>query len=592
MPDSASSPTPTAGPAWLHSTRFQAIALTALVLFLFWWRLGSLGLIDPDEPFYALTSREMVQSGDWVTPRVFGEPQFEKPILFYWETSACQVLLGDNEFAARVPGALAASLVVFLTWLIGRRLFSPLTGFLAAVVLATGGLFVVMSRLMLTDLSHTLFITAGMYCLWRAFHDEERRVRWLVGLTVASALSMLTKGPQGLVFTAMAGLGYAWLSGRRSPWTWRSALGCGALWLTMALPWYLAMFVRHQSGPTSPATGWAYYWDSFFVHENWDRFFHAEHQGNNTWYYYLEMLIGGAIPWIPLVFAALWETAATFKRRFRERPGLTLVVCWLAPSYVFMTVAQSKLPSYIFFLTVPVALLAGATLERWIREGFGPTERWAVGAFTLLQGLLLVWYVPTYHPNSLPFHAQLLALGAPLTLAGLLALAGRSFPWAVVSTTFNVVLVFTAFYWIEPKLEGTVGSREICKVVAQARRPGEPLVTCSFLGRAAKFYLGEQPAAIFVPDQKALPGHGNFRPYYPFYSYHPLRQLTIERQLGEFADSQKSVLCLGERRDFTLLNESPTSSVRGRCELLGETGEKPGRAVFRIQPKGWQPPAK
>ena len=53
----------------------------------------------------------MVQSGDWVTPRVFGEPQFEKPILFYWETSACQVLLGDNEFAARLPGALAASLV-------------------------------------------------------------------------------------------------------------------------------------------------------------------------------------------------------------------------------------------------------------------------------------------------------------------------------------------------------------------------------------------------------------------------------------------------------------------------------------------------
>jgi 4-amino-4-deoxy-L-arabinose transferase-like glycosyltransferase len=210
-----STATPTVGPSWLHSTRFQAIALTTLVLFLFWWRLGSLGLIDPDEPFYALSSREMVQTGDWITPRVFGEPQFEKPILFYWETSLCQVVFGDNEFAARVPGALAASLVVFLTWYIGRRLFSPLTGFLAAMVLATGGLFVVMSRLMLTDLSHTLFISAGIYCLWRAFHDEERRGRWLLGLTVASALSMLTKGPQGLAFTAMA----AWAVRR---FGWRS----------------------------------------------------------------------------------------------------------------------------------------------------------------------------------------------------------------------------------------------------------------------------------------------------------------------------------------------------------------------------------
>jgi 4-amino-4-deoxy-L-arabinose transferase-like glycosyltransferase len=593
MSDSPTSTTlASPGPSWLNSTRFQAILLTVLVLFLFWWRLGSLGLIDPDEPFYALSSREMVQTGDWITPRVFGEPQFEKPILFYWETSFCQVVFGDNEFAARVPGALAASLVVFLTWYIGRRLFTPLTGFLAAVVLATGGLFVVMSRLMLTDLSHTLFISAGMFCLWRAFHDEDKPGRWLVALTITSALSMLTKGPQGLVFTAMAGLGYAWLSGRRSPWTWRSFMGCAALWLFIVTPWYLAMFLRHQAGPTSPATGWAYYWDSFFVHENWDRFFHAEHLGNNTWYYYLEMLIGGAVPWIPLIFAALWETAASFKQRFRAHPGLTLVICWLVPSYLFMTAAQSKLPSYIFFLTVPVALLAGSTLERWIREGFGRIERWAVGAFTLLQGVLLVWYVPTYHPNSLPFQPQLLALGLPLTVAGVAALAGRTFLWAAISATFNIVLVFTAFYWIEPKLEGTVGSREICKVVARVRQPNEPLVTCSFLGRAAKFYLGEQPVAIFVPDPKQLPGKANFRPYYPFYSYHPLRQLTIEAQLGAYADTQKSVLCLGEKRDFLLLNQSESSSVRGRCELLGETGEKPGRAVFRIHPKDWQPEPK
>ncbi|MEI6598711.1 MAG: glycosyltransferase family 39 protein, partial [bacterium] len=102
-------------PKLLHSTRFQAFVLTAVVLFLFWWRLGSLGLIDPDEPFYAQTTREMVQSGDWITPRLFGEPQFEKPILFYWQTCLSQTVFGDNEFAARVPGALAASLLVFLT---------------------------------------------------------------------------------------------------------------------------------------------------------------------------------------------------------------------------------------------------------------------------------------------------------------------------------------------------------------------------------------------------------------------------------------------------------------------------------------------
>ena len=108
-------------------------------------------------------------------------------------------------------------------------------------------------------------------------------------------------------------------------------------------------------------------------------------------------------------------------------------------------------------------------------------------------------------------------------------------------------------------------------------------MTCSFLGRAANFYLGEKPVAIFVPEQKSEPGKGNFRPYYPFYSYHPLPQLTIEKQLGEFADANGSLLCIGEKRDFTVLNGSPISSVKDRCELLGETGDTPGRAVFRIR---------
>jgi 4-amino-4-deoxy-L-arabinose transferase-like glycosyltransferase len=571
----------------LLSTRFQATFLVVLVFILFWWRLGSLGLIDPDEPFYALTSREMVQSGDWVTPRVFGEPQFEKPILFYWETCLSQVIFGDNELGARVPGALAASLVVFLTWYIGRRLLNPLAGFLAAVVLASGGLFIVMSRLMLTDLSHTFFISAGMYCLWRAFHDEEKRFRWLLILTVTSALSMLTKGPQGVAFVFMAGLMYQWLTGLKSPWTLKSLAICASLWLLIAAPWYLAMFHLHQSGPTSTATGWGYYWDSFFIHENWDRFFHAEHHGNNTWYYYLEMLVGASLPWIPLIFAALWETAATFRKTFREQRGLTMIISWLVPCYIFMTVAQSKLPSYIFFLTVPVALLAGRTLERWLTEGFGTFERWGVGLVTLIQGIALIWYLPHFHPNSQPFYAQLLALGIPLTLAGIWALCNRSLGWAITAPAFSIILVFTAFFWIEARLDGTVGSRAICEVITKVRHPQEKIVTCSFLGRAANFYLHEKPEAIFVPDQKLL-GHSpyeNFRPFYPFYSYHPLRQLTIERELGDYVKQQGSILCLGEKRDFHLLNEADNSSVKGQCELLGETGDNPGRAVFRVSAK-------
>ncbi len=580
-------------PSFLHSTRFQAIVLATLVFFLFWWRIGSLPLIDPDEAFYALTTREMVESGDWVTPRIFGEPQFEKPILFFWQTCLSQKLLGESPFASRLPVAIAASLVVFLTWHIGRILLSPLAGFLSAIVLATSTLFVIMSRIMLTDISHTFFISLSMFCLWRAFHDEDRRLKWLIGLTVASALAMLTKGPQGLAFVFMAGVAYSWVSKLKSPWTIKNLAICVPLWMVIALPWFLTMFMLHQSGPTSPKTGWAYYWDTFFVHENWDRLFNAEHQGNNTWYYYLEMLIGGTLPWIPLTLCALWETARKGLNKLRESSGLLFILCWLIPSYLFMNLAQSKLPSYIFFLLVPVSLIAGKTLARWMTEGFGPKERWVVVAFTLVQAVLLLGYVPFYYDNARPYIPQLLALGLPLAIAGILAVRRSVFGWVCAASVFNFVLIFIAFFWIEKELEATVCSKEISEIAKQLRKPNETLISSSFLGRATNYYFREKPAAIFVPSAKNLDGKRkyNFRPFYPFYSYHALRQVTVEEGLGEFVDSQGTVICIAEKSDFNRLNNSEHSSVRGRCELLGTTGDKPGRSVFRIYAKDQVPPS-
>jgi 4-amino-4-deoxy-L-arabinose transferase-like glycosyltransferase len=571
-------------PSFLNSPRAQAFVLAVIVFFLFWWRLGTLGLIDPDEPFYAMTTREMVQSGDWVTPRLFGEPQFEKPILFYWQTCLSQTVFGDNEFAARLPGTLAATFLVFLTWGIGRKLLSPTAGFLSAVVLATGSMFVIMSRLMLTDISHTVFITTSMFCLWRAFHDEDNRLRWLITLTVASALAMLTKGPQGLFFVIMAGFSYSWVQKLKQPWSAKSLAICIPLWLLIATPWYLAMFTLHQSGPTAPGTGWSYYWNSFFVHENWDRFFHSEHQGNNTWYYYLEILIGGTLPWIPLTLAAIWQSARTSFKDLSEHKGLCLILCWLIPSYIFMNITQTKIPSYAFFLLVPLALLAGHTLERWLKDGFTHREFWFVSIFTLIEGVLLIWYTPAFHPRSMPFLAQLIALGLPLTLAGICALRKNTFGWVAFSTSFSLVLIFIAFFWIEDRLDGTVGSRDICKIAAEVRKPNETLITCSFLGRAANYYLKEKPAAIFVSSPKTQEGKAkdNFRPFYPFYSYHALRQIKLETELLNFVQEKGSVLCIGEQRDFELLNTGQVSSVKGHCELLGATGEKPGRAVFRI----------
>jgi hypothetical protein len=141
-----------------------------------------------------------------------------------------------------------------------------------------------------------------------------------------------------------------------------------------------------------------------------------------------------------------------------------------------------------------------------------------------------------------------------------------------------------AFFWIEDRLDGTVGSHDICKIAKEVRKPNETVITSSFLGRAANYYLKEKPTAIFVGSPAIQEGKAkdNFRPFYPFYSYHALRQIKLENELLSFVQEKGTVLCIGEKRDFELLNASDASSVKGHCELLGTTGDKPGRAVFRI----------
>src|SRR5215210_5892439 len=104
--------------------RRQSIFILLIAcLVLFWWRLGTLGLIDPDEPFYAQTAREMVQSGDWVTPRIYGAPQFEKPIFYYWLVAGSFKALGETEFAGRMPTAVFATILVLLVSWFGSRVW-------------------------------------------------------------------------------------------------------------------------------------------------------------------------------------------------------------------------------------------------------------------------------------------------------------------------------------------------------------------------------------------------------------------------------------------------------------------------------------
>src|SRR5215470_1093908 len=173
----------------MRLSRRDWLLVLPLCAVVFFFRLGRLGLIDPDEPFYALTAREMLARHDWLVPHIFGQPQFEKPIFFYWLAAASFTLFGQNETAARLPAAGFASLLVAITAAFGARMWGRRAGLLAGIVLATSLALAGTTRVMLTDVVFGCFVVASCFRFYLAAEDPSRAPRQVVLGLVTTALA-------------------------------------------------------------------------------------------------------------------------------------------------------------------------------------------------------------------------------------------------------------------------------------------------------------------------------------------------------------------------------------------------------------------
>ena len=185
--------------------RWAAIAW--IVVF---WRLGYTTLLDPDEAHYAQLTREMLQSGSWLVPLLDGRPYIDKPVLFHWLQGVSMVALGETEFAARLPSALAAiALFAAIRWL-GARLFDRQVGEWGAIMFATIPATFALSSIGLLDMVFSAFLFGALGCLLIAAREQRPRLEH-VGYALL-ALAVMTKGPVALVLIGLF-LAAAWLAG-------------------------------------------------------------------------------------------------------------------------------------------------------------------------------------------------------------------------------------------------------------------------------------------------------------------------------------------------------------------------------------------
>ena len=360
------------------------VILSVFCLMMFFVGNQFLQITDPVESNYVLTVREMLESGDYFSPRIYGKYWYDKPILFYWELLAAFSLFGIHEFAARFFPAVMGSVGVFLTYFFGKRLFDRRTGFLAAIILGTSLEYWYLSHAVITDM--TLFVMVSLTLIFFYLGYDGQNPRYYYGAYAAAAVAVLTKGPIGFCLPALIiFLFLLWQRDLRHLTRLRLFSG-SLLFLALASLWYYPMYQKHGEA----------FINTFFGIHNVLRASVPEHPEVNVWYYYLGVFFAGFVPWVFMAFPA------TLRRYWRERrfPSLDrkkqfLLVWALTVPVVFQCFATKYL-TYTLPYMMPVAIL----FALYFRDHMLAFRRIAIGAVIGLTVCLFVVAVPLCAKNS------------------------------------------------------------------------------------------------------------------------------------------------------------------------------------------------
>ncbi|MBP0597006.1 glycosyltransferase family 39 protein [Herbaspirillum sp. LeCh32-8] len=343
----------------------KAFVWTLLILFLlvWFWMLGARVLVPTDEGRYAEMAREMVASQDWITTRLNGIKYFEKPPLQTWMNALTFELFGLGEWQARLWTGLCGLLGIGLAGYTGARVFNGRVGFYAALVLASSFFWAGMGHINTLDMGLSGMMTISLCALLLAQHNGASRDgqrNWMLLCWAGMALAVLSKGLIGIVLPGAVLVLYTLFSRDWAIWKRLHLVKGLLLFFAIATPWFVAVSMRNPEFP-----------QFFFIHEHFQRFTTKIHSRTGPWYYFIPILVLGIVPWLGVFFQGLWQGV----REQRDTGGYNsinggrfqpkkMLLIWAAFIFVFFSISDSKLPSYILPIFPALALLIACYLER------------------------------------------------------------------------------------------------------------------------------------------------------------------------------------------------------------------------------------
>jgi len=459
----------TTGAQSLWNFRSDWILLGGFCAFLFFYGLSNFGLIGADEPRYAQIAREMLARQDWVTPVLGGQPWLEKPPLFYWQAMIAYSVFGVSDWAARLPSAVDATLMVIVIYLFSRKYLRTVELDAALITASTAGV-IGFSRAASTDMSLAAMFTIAMLG-WYAWYKTNTRA-YLAGAYVFLGLATLAKGPVAPFLAAVVIVIFA-VAKKNHRIVWRTLWLPGiVIFLLVILPWYIAVQVKNPD-----------FFHIFIFEHNFARFGSNLYHHREPFWYFIPVTLLALVPWTVLACVFLGKNIRAWwlDRGDSEHDLNSFLVLWLLVPVVFFSASQSKLPGYILPAVPAGALLAAD----YFRKHVSSEERLSPGVVILhsmvaaapivpalmIQYLVLQHRLPWGRAAGISFaFASILAIALVFTLRSRIGLGGIRFTLVPVALAVAAVLRLGA-----PALDSTLSARPIANEISRIENERLPL---------------------------------------------------------------------------------------------------------------------
>lgn len=470
------------------------VLIAATLYVCYFSHLGAIGFVGPDEPRYAWIARDMMESGDWVTPRLYGKPWLEKPPLLYWSAGLAFKWFGVSEAAARLPSALSALLATLaLAWL-ALQLYGAETARWLLLLLPTTVGMIGFSHAAATDMPFSGMLTIAMVCaavvlgLTRNEHTPILpRTPWLALVLFGFflGLAVLTKGPAAIILSGGAIFFWALFTKR-----WRDAfrllhpVAVASFCLT-ALPWYILCTRRNAD-----------FFRIFIIEHNFKRFLTPEFQHVQPFWYYIPVLFVAFLPW-PSV--GVWTMVAGVAKAAKSKklsPDTIFLLFWSSFVVLFFSVSQSKLPGYILPAVPALGLLLARSYTKAVLKR-SKSFSLSLTAFALLcfaASELVIHQTTLIRSPAVPLKFPLIILLLTIALVNALLAAEISFKtgWMRRLAAFLCLMPISSLLVVEDELASgsfRFSSKDLAVHLLAHRVPANRIFIYRGMGRGDRYSL-------------------------------------------------------------------------------------------------------